>query len=60
MSSEVIPLSLVCVMCFRSCFLFLRFMQDVDWHATNENVFASVGDDKMLMMYVSVCNLKAH
>lgn len=26
--------------------------QDVDWHATNEHMFASVGDDKMLMMYV--------
>jgi len=24
--------------------------QDVDWHATNENIFASVGDDKMLIM----------
>ena len=24
--------------------------QDVDWHASNENVFASVGDDKMLKM----------
>lgn len=29
------------------------FLKDVDWHATNENVFASVGDDKMLMMCVS-------
>jgi hypothetical protein len=25
--------------------------KDVDWHATKESVFASVGDDKMLMMY---------
>lgn len=24
--------------------------QDVDWHASHENVFASVGDDKMLKM----------
>ena len=24
--------------------------QDVDWHAYHENIFASVGDDKMLMM----------
>jgi hypothetical protein len=24
--------------------------QDVDWHASNENMFASVGDDKKLMM----------
>ncbi|KAG6911313.1 hypothetical protein DXG01_002152 [Tephrocybe rancida] len=24
---------------------------DVDWHATDENVFASVGDDKMLMIW---------
>jgi hypothetical protein len=24
--------------------------QDVDWHASHQNVFASVGDDKMLMM----------
>ncbi|TDL20887.1 WD40 repeat-like protein [Rickenella mellea] len=24
---------------------------DVDWHATHENVFASVGDDKMLMIW---------
>ncbi|TFK42029.1 WD40-repeat-containing domain protein [Crucibulum laeve] len=24
---------------------------DVDWHATQENVFASVGDDKMLMIW---------
>ncbi|KAI9513126.1 WD40-repeat-containing domain protein [Russula earlei] len=24
---------------------------DVDWHATNENVFASVGDDKMLKIW---------
>ncbi|KAI3621980.1 retinoblastoma binding protein 4 [Moniliophthora roreri] len=24
---------------------------DVDWHATKENVFASVGDDKMLMIW---------
>ncbi|KAJ6623045.1 histone acetyltransferase type B subunit 2 [Mycena sp. CBHHK59/15] len=24
---------------------------DVDWHASNENVFASVGDDKMLMIW---------
>lgn len=50
MSSEAIPLSLVCVMSFNSGFLCLKFKQDVDWHATNENVFASVGDDKMLMM----------
>jgi len=25
-------------------------MKDVDWHASNENVFVSVGDDKMLKM----------
>lgn len=25
---------------------------DVDWHARNENVFASVGDDKNLMMCI--------
>ena len=24
--------------------------QDVDWHATKENILASVGDDKYLMM----------
>ena len=24
--------------------------QDVDWHASHQNLFASVGDDKMLMM----------
>jgi len=24
---------------------------DVDWHPTNENMFASVGDDKMLMLW---------
>lgn len=24
---------------------------DVDWHSTHENVFASVGDDKMLMIW---------
>ncbi|KAF8899258.1 histone acetyltransferase type B subunit 2 [Infundibulicybe gibba] len=24
---------------------------DVDWHPTNENMFASVGDDKMLMIW---------
>ncbi|PFH48393.1 hypothetical protein AMATHDRAFT_76747 [Amanita thiersii Skay4041] len=24
---------------------------DVDWHASNENLFASVGDDKMLMLW---------
>ncbi|KAK7025469.1 Histone acetyltransferase type B subunit 2 [Paramarasmius palmivorus] len=24
---------------------------DVDWHATKENIFASVGDDKMLMIW---------
>ncbi|KAG5649645.1 hypothetical protein H0H81_002719, partial [Sphagnurus paluster] len=24
---------------------------DVDWHATDENIFASVGDDKMLMIW---------
>ncbi|GLB43520.1 putative histone-binding protein RBBP4 or subunit C of CAF1 complex [Lyophyllum shimeji] len=24
---------------------------DVDWHATDENLFASVGDDKMLMIW---------
>ncbi|KAG5643541.1 hypothetical protein DXG03_000682 [Asterophora parasitica] len=24
---------------------------DVDWHATDENVFASVGDDKMLLIW---------
>lgn len=24
--------------------------KDVDWHASNENVFTSVGDDKMLKM----------
>jgi histone-binding protein RBBP4 len=24
---------------------------DVDWHATKENVFASVGDDKMLLLW---------
>ncbi|KAF9469613.1 WD40 repeat-like protein [Collybia nuda] len=24
---------------------------DVDWHSTNENIFASVGDDKMLMIW---------
>ena len=27
--------------------------QDVDWHASKENVFASVGDDKQLMMCVT-------
>lgn len=27
--------------------------QDVDWHPTQENLLASVGDDKMLMMFVS-------
>ncbi len=26
--------------------------KDVDWHASNENVFVSVGDDKMLKMWV--------
>jgi histone-binding protein RBBP4 len=25
-------------------------IQDVAWHATNANVFASVGDDRMLML----------
>ena len=25
-------------------------LQDVDWHAHKEDVFASVGDDKMLML----------
>jgi histone-binding protein RBBP4 len=28
----------------------LILRQDVDWHATKDNVFASVGDDKYLMM----------
>jgi hypothetical protein len=27
-----------------------RDIKDVDWHASNENVFVSVGDDKMLKM----------
>lgn len=27
-------------------------MGDVDWHATEDYTFASVGDDKKLMMYV--------
>jgi histone-binding protein RBBP4 len=28
-----------------------QFVQkDVDWHATKENVFSSVGDDKMLLL----------
>ena len=27
-------------------------VQDVDWNRQNENIFASVGDDKMLLMYV--------
>lgn len=26
---------------------------DISWHSTQENIFASVGDDKMLMMYVA-------
>lgn len=30
--------------------LFVR--QDVDWHPTKENVFASVGDDKLLLLCV--------
>lgn len=34
----------------------LTVFQDVDWHPMKENVFASVGDDKMLMLFVS--NLK--
>lgn len=29
---------------------FIWSVQDVDWHPTNENMFASVGDDKMLNM----------
>ena len=28
----------------------LRRLQDVDWHSSEENVFASVGDDKKLML----------
>lgn len=30
----------------------IKATQDVDWHATDENLFTSVGDDKMMMMYV--------
>lgn len=30
---------------------FAKICKDVDWHATKDTVFASVGDDKMLMMY---------
>lgn len=34
------------------CISKLTDKQDVDWHATREDIFASVGDDKMLMMCV--------
>jgi hypothetical protein len=27
--------------------------KDVDWHATREGFLASVGDDKMLMLYAT-------
>ncbi len=29
-----------------------ELLKDVDWHATKETIFASVGDDKKLMVYV--------
>lgn len=29
----------------------LHILQDVDWHCSKDNVFGSVGDDKMLLMY---------
>ena len=35
----------------------LTAFKDVDWHPMKENVFASVGDDKMLMLFVSSRNL---
>jgi len=30
--------------------------QDVDWHHTFDYMFASVGDDKLLNMYVACLN----
>ena len=29
---------------------------DVDWHSSQESVFASVGDDKLLILYVLFCH----
>lgn len=31
----------------------ISLLQDVDWHPTKENVFASVGDDKLLLLCVN-------
>ena len=36
---------------FVSCAHSQVFSQDVDWHCSKENIFGSVGDDKMLLMY---------
>lgn len=33
------------------------FRQDVDWNPTKEDVFASVGDDKMLLLLVHRCGI---
>ena len=33
---------------------FSLFTQDVDWNSAQDYAFASVGDDKMLMLYVSL------
>jgi len=44
--NSVVGVRLMCSSHFRCSYN----PQDVDWHSTQENLFASVGDDKMLML----------
>lgn len=59
MYSEVTPRSSVYVPVFfyPRLTMLMPPLKDVDWHATKEGVFASVGDDKLLMMY-KLCDNK--